>query len=103
MCRNPGNVNVSGFPSPRRLAQPGRVRPGLDQPGLAGVQFQAERREPSAQFLQEPLSVVLVLEPDDEVVREPRDHDIPARLRLPPVIDPQVQDIMQIYICKQRR
>jgi hypothetical protein len=45
------------------------VRPELDQPGLAGVQFQAELREPSAQFLQEPLSVVLVLEPDDEVVR----------------------------------
>ena len=36
------------------------------------------------------------------VVREPRDNDVPARLRLPPVIDPQVQNIMQIYICKQR-
>jgi len=88
------------LPLAPRFAQPGRVRPELDQPGLVGVQFQAELREPSAQFLQEPLRVVLVLEPDDEVVREPRDNDIPARLRLPPVIGPQVQDIMQIYIRK---
>jgi hypothetical protein len=66
------------------------------------VQLQGELREPAAQLSREPLSVVLVLEPDDEVIREPRDNNIPARLRLPPVIDPEVQDIMQIYIRKQR-
>jgi hypothetical protein len=51
------------------------VRPELDQPGLLGVQFQAELREPAAQFLQEPLSVVLVLEADNEVVRLCRTPD----------------------------
>jgi hypothetical protein len=44
------------------------VRPELDQPGLVRVQFQAELREPAAQLRQEPFSVVLVLEPDDEVI-----------------------------------
>jgi hypothetical protein len=43
--------------------------PELDQPGLTRVQLQPELREPPAQPGQEPLSVLLVLEPDDEVVR----------------------------------
>jgi hypothetical protein len=44
------------LPLAPRFPHPGRVRPGCDQPGLAGVQFQAEFREPSAQFPQEPLA-----------------------------------------------
>jgi hypothetical protein len=102
MCRNPRNVNVSGFPSPRGLAQPRRVRPELDEPGLVRVKFQGELREPAAQLLKEPFSIVLELEPHDEVVREAGNDDIPPRPRLPPVTSPQVQDIMQIHIRQQR-
>jgi hypothetical protein len=52
-----------------RLAQaaacpvPGGVPPELDQPRLARVQFQPELREPAAQLVQEPVSVLPVLEP----------------------------------------
>ena len=53
-----------------RCPPPGGVPPELDQPGLTGVQFQAEPREPAAQLGQEPLGVLPVLEPDDEVVGE---------------------------------
>jgi len=41
--------------------------PELDQPGLARVQFQPELREPLAELGEEPLSVLTLLEPDDEV------------------------------------
>jgi len=63
------------LPLAPRLPHPGRVRPEPPQPGLAGVQFQGELREPAAQLPQELLSVVLVLEPDDEVVRLCRTPD----------------------------
>jgi len=58
-----------------RLAQaPGRPvaggePPELDQPGLVRVQLQPELREPLPKPGQEPLGVVTVLEPDDEIVR----------------------------------
>jgi hypothetical protein len=54
---------------PAYLPVPGGVPPELDQPGLTGVQFQPELREPAVQLAQELVSVILVLEPDDEVVR----------------------------------
>jgi hypothetical protein len=54
--------------TPRRPV-PGGAPPELDQPGLIGVQFQTEPGEPAAQLVPEPLSVLPVLEPDDEVVR----------------------------------
>src|SRR5581483_6992998 len=57
------------FPVAPGLASRGGVPPELDQPGLVRVQFQAELREPLAQRGQEPLGVVLVLEPHDEIVR----------------------------------
>ena len=82
MCVNPRNVNVSGFPSPRAARSPGGTPPELDQPGLIGVQFQPELREPAAQLVQEPLGVFPVLEPDDEVVREPHDDHVTVRDRV---------------------
>jgi hypothetical protein len=54
---------------PASFPVPGSVPPELDQPRLTGVQFQPELREPAAQLVQEPVSVIFVLEPDDEVVR----------------------------------
>jgi hypothetical protein len=56
------------FPLAPRCAPSGGVPPELDQPGLGGVQFQAELREPLAQLRQEPVGVFPFLEPDDEVV-----------------------------------
>jgi hypothetical protein len=60
---------------PARFPVPGGVPPELDQPRLARVQFQSELRGPAAQFVQEPFSVLLILEPDDEIVRLCRSLD----------------------------
>src|ERR1019366_2596366 len=56
------------------------VPPELDQPRLARVQFQTELREPAAQLVQEPFRVFLILEPGDEVVREPHDDHVTVRV-----------------------
>ena len=58
---------------------PGGTPPELDQPGLTGVQFQPEPGEPAAQLVPEPLGVLPVLEPDDEVVRLCRLRDYADR------------------------
>jgi hypothetical protein len=75
---------------PRRPG-PGGTRHELDQPGLTGVQLQPEPGEPAAQLVPEPLGIVPVLEPDDEVVREPDDDHITVRVALSPPVGPQVQ------------
>ena len=75
-------------PRPGAARFTGGMPPELDQPGLTGVQFQPELREPAAQLVPEPLGVFPVLEPDDEVVGEPHDDHITARVALPPPARP---------------
>src|SRR4029453_671764 len=82
---------------------PGGMPPELDQPGLLRVQLQPELREPAAQPGPEPLSVLPVLEPDDEIVSETHDDHITARVPLPPPVGPQVQDVVQVHAGEQRR
>src|SRR5690242_6252106 len=53
--------------TPRRPA-PGGEPPELDQPGLIRVQLQPEPRQPLAKLNQEPPRILLMLEPDDEIV-----------------------------------
>src|SRR5208337_1416601 len=67
---------------------PGGLPPELDQPGLIRVQLQPELREPAAKLVPEPLSVLPVLEPDDEIVSEAHDDHITARVPLPPPVGP---------------
>ena len=103
MCVKPRKLNVSGFPSPARSPVLGRERPELDQPRLLGVQLQAELREPLAQLRQEPLGLRSVLESHDEVVREPHDDHVAARLLLPPPLDPEVEHVVQVDVRQERR
>src|SRR5208283_2371971 len=91
MCVKPRKSNVSLTPG---CPVPGGMPPELDQPGLIRVQFQPELREPAAQPGQEQLSVLPVLEPDDEIVSETHDDHITARVPLPPPVGPQVQDVV---------
>ena len=101
--REPQERERLRFPLAPRRPVPGGTPPELDQPGLTGVQFQPEPGEPAAQLVPEPLGVVPVLEPDDEVVREPDDDHITMRVPLPPPVGPQVQDVVQVHVREQRR
>jgi len=91
------------FPLAPRRPVPDGIPPELDQPGLIRVQFQPEPGEPAAQLFPEPLGVVPVLEPDDEVVRESHDDHITVREPAPPPAGPQVQDVVQVHVREQRR
>jgi hypothetical protein len=67
--REPPKVERLRFAQIPPLTIPGGVPPELDQPRLVRVQSQPESREPLAKLDQEPPRVLLVVEPDDEVVR----------------------------------
>ena len=103
MCVKPRNSNVSGLPRPRASPVLGGEPPELDQPRLLGVQLQAELREPCAKIGQEPLGVIPVLEAHHEVVGEAHDDHVTARVPTPPLVGPQVEDVVQVDVRKQRR
>ena len=103
MCVRPRNSNASGLPKPPLCSSLGREAPELDQPRFLVVQPQPELREPLAKLGEEPLGVVPMLEAHHSVVSEPHSDDIAARLATPPLVDPQVEDVMQVHVRKQRR
>jgi len=74
--------------------------PELDQPRLLPRQLQAEVR---AQVGQEPLGVLTVFKARQEVVGEPHQDHVPARVPPPPPVGPQVKGVVQVDVGKQRR
>ena len=84
------------------LATSGGEPPELDQPRLLSVQLQRELRESFAQINPEPLRVIPVLETHHEVISETHDHDITARPPGPPLVSPEIEDIVQVDVRKQR-
>src|SRR5437763_11986353 len=77
------------------LAIAGGEPPELDQPCLLGVQLQAELREPVAQVSPEPLRVLPVLESHHEVVSPAHDDDVAVRVPTPPLVSPEVEDVVE--------
>ena len=61
-----------------------------------------ELRESFAQINPEPLRVIPVLETHHEVIGETHDHDITARPPGPPLVRPEVEDVVQVDVRKQR-
>src|SRR5438128_2169873 len=70
----------------------------LDEARLVGMQRQPELREPLAQLGEELLRLLPMLESHDEVIGEAHDHDISARLLLPPPLDPEIEHVVQIEV-----
>src|SRR4249920_2665088 len=63
---------------------PGGMPPELEQPGLVRVQLQPEPREPSTKLRQELPRVLLVLEPDHEIVGPPDDDHLTVGMVVTP-------------------
>jgi hypothetical protein len=52
---------------------------------------------------EEPLCVIPVLEADDAVVGEAHDDHISVRLPPPPPVGPEIEDVVEVDVCEQRR
>src|ERR1019366_1055743 len=88
---------------PTRCAIPDGVPPELDQPRLLGVQLQPELREPVAKLGPEPLGVLPMLKPHHEVISPAHDDHITARMPSPPLVSPEVKDVVRVDVREQRR
>jgi len=65
------------------------------------VQFQAELQESLLQLRQEPFRVKPMLEANNEVVAVTHDDDVAMRPLLPPLLYPQIEDIMEVDVGQQ--
>ena len=72
------------------------------EPRLFRVQRQTELSESLLEFSQTPFRFGLVLKSNHEVIRPPDDDHIALSLRTPPMVDPQIEDVMQEDVRQQR-
>ncbi len=103
MCVNPRKSNVSGLPSrPELPGSRAAYRPNSISRVLPGCSSSPNFANLLAKPGEEPLGVVLMLEPDDEVVGPPHDDHLTAGVPPPPPVGPQVQDVVQVHVREQR-
>ncbi len=100
--REAKEIKRLGSTQTSRPSTRGRIAAELDQACLVRVQLQRKPRKPLTKFSQEPLRIIFLLEPDNEVVGEPHDDHITARVPAPPPVGPQVEDIVQVDVGEQR-
>lgn len=75
----------------------------LEEPRLLRVQAETESAHPLFDVPEKPLSLRLVLKPEDKVIGVPNDNDIAPCVSPAPLIYPQIKDIVQVNIGKQGR
>jgi hypothetical protein len=74
----------------------------FDDSRLIGMQLKAKARESLAQLRQEPLCFIPMLKSRNKVVGKTHEDHLPARLLLSPLLDPEVEYVVQIDVRQQR-
>src|SRR5688572_20290756 len=67
------------------------------------MQLQGELLHSLPQLSEKPLGVILVLESNNEIIGPPRDDNLSTRRPFPPLLYPEVEDVVQVNIRQQRR
>src|SRR6266481_2977793 len=80
-----------------------RMTAKLQEPGLFRVQFQTELFHALFQFVPEPFGFRFVLESNQSIIGKSHDDDIALSLLLPPCLNPEIKDVMEVSVCQQRR
>ena len=103
---------VSGLLShsiPRRVAAPRKILPARvlcsansGDTGLVRMERQGELLKPRAPCVEEATSVVLVLEAGHQVVGIAHDDHVAGGLVPSPALGPEIQDVVQVDVGKQR-
>src|SRR6202165_1231002 len=96
---------VEGFRTSLSTQSPalGGIAPEFNQARFLRVQFQPEFRHALLQCRQESQGVFAMLKPQHRVVGIPDDNHVASRLRPPPLVHPEVEDVMQVEISQGRR
>src|SRR5258708_12169850 len=91
------------FPFSAPLPVPNRKRSELQKARLVGMQFELELPKTLGEFRPEPFGIRFDLESNHDVVRVPHDDHIAMRLLSAPCLSPQIERVMKVDICQQRR
>ena len=90
----------ASLPGGRTVA--GGKPPELDQPGLALVERQAELLQPVLEVREELLPIYLVLTAEYHIVRVPADDHLPDCPTPSPLVNPEVDDVVEERIGEDR-
>ena len=85
-----------------RTVLPGKASKA-DELRLVLVERQSKAIQPRVQLTQERFRIVLSLKAQYRVIRVPHDDDIARGLPLAPLVDPEIQTIVEIDVRQQRR
>jgi hypothetical protein len=66
------------------------------------VKFQSKSAQPLLKLAPQPLPVLPSLESNHEVIGKPHHNHIPTRFASPPLLNPQIEHIVQIDVGQKR-
>jgi hypothetical protein len=76
--------------------------PEADQARLLGVEREAELDQALLQVFPEALGVGLMLKPQHDIIGIPHGDHLAASVPRPPLLDPQIEHVVQIDVGQQR-
>jgi hypothetical protein len=76
--------------------------PEADQTRLLGVEREPEPGQALLQVASETLGVGLMLKPQHEIIGIPHDDHLAAGVPRPPLLDPQIEHVVQVDVRQQR-
>jgi hypothetical protein len=74
----------------------------LDDSRFIGMQCEPELGESLAQFRQKPFCILTMLKSRNKVIRKADEDALPARLLPSPLLDPEVENIVEVDVRQQR-
>ena len=99
----PRKLKVSGLPSPRRLRLSAAKRPNSISRVFSGCSDSANSSNRSRIASRKRRASLSCSKPDDEVVGIAHDDHVARGLAPSPALGPQIEDVVQVDVGKQRR
>jgi len=98
----PEEVERLRFPEALSSPAGNRLPSKLNEPRLVGMKSEPEACEPCFEISKELLCLMPMLEADDGVVRIAHDDHPAGDASLPPPVDPQIVDVVEVDVRQQR-
>jgi len=100
--REPQECEGLRFAKPFPLAPYRSMAAECQQSGLLRMKLEPELLEPHSHRIPEALRIGLVLEAGHDIVGEPNEDYVAGGLSPPPLLGPQIEDVVQVDVGKQR-
>ena len=99
----PQEIEGLRFAEPAPLAPCRSKAAELDQAGFVRMELQSELLEPRSHRIEKTASVVFILKAQHQIVGVAHDDHVAGSLAPSPAFGPEVEDVVQVDVGKQRR